>query len=182
MNRSRLTPDQRRTLVRRLKAGEAASVLAREFEVTRSAVSQIKTREMGSSTASTTTGKTVGIRLSKTEIAALERLKDRRGYATNSDALRSLLRLAVGLLEFEPEEARALAGIQTELHKIGVNINQIALAANRGKTDLLQNQWREINELRRVLPETRNFLKTVVDEQRRKGVRLYEKYSGADHV
>lgn len=173
----RLTRDQRAALVRRLKAGERVSALAREFGVSQPAVSQIKSREIGGSRSTTSAGEIVSLRLSPREVEALEKLKSRRGYTTNSDAMRSLLRLAVGLLEFEPEQAAQLEGIQTELHKIGVNINQIALAANRGRTDLLQHQWKELNDLRRALPEARQFLKAVVDEQRRKGIRLYDKFS-----
>lgn len=178
----RLTREQRTALVRRLKAGEGVSALAREFGVSQPAVSQIKSREIGGSRATTSAGEVVSLRLSPTEVVALEKLKSRRGYSSNSDAMRSLLRLAVGLLEFEPEAAGQLEGIQAELHKIGVNINQIALAANRGRTDLLQRQWNEINDLRRALPEVRNHLKAVVEEQRRKGIRLYEKFGEAENV
>lgn len=180
--RPRLTPTRRAELVRGLKAGARTSALAEEFGVSASTVSQIKSRELGRSRSTTSAGKNVGMRLSPTELHALEKLKSRRGYTSNSDAMRSLLRLAVGLLEFEPEEAAQLEGVQSELHKIGVNINQIALAANRGRTDLLQHQWNEINDLRRALPEVRNHLKAVVEEQRRKGIRLYEKFREAENV
>lgn len=182
MKQARLTPDQRTALVQRLKAGDGVSALAREFGISQPAVSQIKSREIGGSRATTSAGEVVSLRLSPAEAEALERLKARRGYSSNSDAMRSLLRLAVGLLEFEPEDVDQLEAIQTELHKIGVNVNQIALAANRGRTDLLQHQWAEINELRRVLPEARGFLKAAMDEQRRKGVRLYEKFAEQGHV
>lgn len=173
---SRLTPSQRDDLVRRLKAGEKAAALATEFGVSRSAVSQIKSRGENASRATTSKGAVVAVRLSPAEMDALDRLKKRAGSEKNADAIRSLLRMAVGLLEFEPEEESRLAEIRTELHKIGVNVNQIALAANRGRTDLLQHQWKELNELRRFLPEVRGYLKAVVDEQRRKGIRLYEKF------
>ncbi|TWI28220.1 plasmid mobilization relaxosome protein MobC [Paracoccus sulfuroxidans] len=89
---------------------------------------------------------------------------------------------AEGFEPFSAVQARTRVEGKTELHKIGVNVNQIALAANRGRTDLLQHQWAEINELRRVLPEARGFLKAAMDEQRRKGVRLYEKFAEQDHV
>ena len=173
---SRLTPNQRDDLTRRLKAGEKAAALAQEFGVSRSAVSQIKSRGESTSRAMTTKGAVVAVRLSPAELDALGRLKKRAGTEKNADAIRSLLRMAVGLLEFDAEEEARLEEIRTELHKIGVNVNQIALAANRGRTDLLQHQWKELNELRRSLPEVRSYLKAVVDEQRRKGIRLYEKF------
>lgn len=172
----RLTLSQRNDLTLRLKAGEKAAALAAEFGVSRSAVSQIKSRSDGASRATTSKGAVVAARLSPAEMDALDRLKKRAGTRKNADAIRSLLRMAVGLLEFQPEEESRLEEIRTELHKIGVNVNQIALAANRGRTDLLQHQWKELNELRRSLPKVRSYLKAVVDEQRRKGIRLYEKF------
>ncbi|WP_299846347.1 plasmid mobilization relaxosome protein MobC [uncultured Paracoccus sp.] len=180
--RKHLTPQQRDELFRRLMAGERATDLAREFGVSRSAVSHMKFRRSDGSRAATAAGSGVAVRLSPAEIAALNRLKQRAGYSTNSAALRSLLRMAVGMLEFDRQEEARLAEIQTELHKIGVNVNQIALAANRGRLDLVQHQWQAINELRRSLPEVRTYLKAVVDEQRRKGIRLYEKFGGAGDV
>lgn len=173
---SRLSPSQRDDLTRRLRAGEKAAALAAEFGVSRSAVSQIKTRGERTSRATTSKGAVVAVRLSPAELDALNRLKKSAGTEKNADAIRSLLRMAVGLLEFERDDETRLEEIQTELHKIGVNVNQIALAANRGRTDLLQHQWKELNELRRSLPEVRSYLKAVVDEQRRKGIRLYEKF------
>lgn len=179
---TRLTPGQRDEIIRRLLQGEKAAALAQEFEVSRSAVSQLKSRRVGASRAVTSAGVGIAVRLSPAEIDALNRLKDRAGYGSNSDAIRSLLRMAVGMLEFDRQEEARLAGIQTELHKIGVNVNQIALAANRGRTDLVHDQWRAVNELRRSLPEVRTYLKAVVDEQRRKGIRLYEKFGGVSDV
>lgn len=182
MKQARLTSNQRSSIVRRLKEGEGVSALAREFGVSQPAISQIKSRELGGSRATTSAGEVVSLRLSPAEAQALEAIKTHRGYASTSDAMRSLLRLAVGLLEFDSREETRLEEIRGELHKIGVNVNQIALAANRGRTDLLQHQWSEINELRRALPEVRGYLKAVVDEQRRKGVRLYEKFAEVSNV
>lgn len=178
----RLTPAQRDELARRLTSGEKASALAQEFGVSRSAVSQFKARKASASRATTSAGAGIAVRLSPAEIDALNRLKHRAGYGSNSEAIRSLLRMSVGMLEFDREEQTRLEEIHTELHKIGVNVNQIALAANRGRTDLVQHQWKAINDLRRSLPEVRTYLKAVIDEQRRKGIRLFEKFSGAADV
>ena len=172
----RLAQEQRSEILRRLKSGDAVTALAREFGVSQSTVSQVKSRGIRPARATTTAGSVVAVRLSPVEMDALEQLKKRAGIESNSDAIRSLLRMAVGLLEFERDDETRLEEIRTELHKIGVNVNQIALAANRGRTDLLQHQWKELTELRRSLPEVRSYLKAVVDEQRRKGIRLYEKF------
>ncbi len=178
----RLTPDQRNDILRRLKSGLGVSQLAREYGVSQSAISQIKARGVRTSRTTTSAGTNVGVRLSPAEIEALAKLKAKHGFASNSDTMRSLLRMGTGLLEFDQASADGLDEIKAELHKIGVNVNQIALAANRGRTDLVQQQWAAINGLRRALPEVRAYLKAVVDEQRRRGIRLYEKFGGAGDV
>ena len=84
------------------------------------------------------------------------------------------------MLELPPEEAAQLAEIKAELHKIGVNVNQIALAANRGRIDMARQEWAAINELRQALPRLRTWLNGVVDEQRRRGIRLFRAFVEAE--
>jgi len=127
----------------------------------------------------TTHGKAVAVRLSPEELAALDRLMAEIGARSRSDALRSALRASAGLLEFHPGQAAQLSEIRSELHKIGVNVNQIALAANRGRIDLARAEWQGLNELRLALPKLRTWLHAVVDEQRRRGVRLFRAFSEA---
>ena len=67
-----------------------------------------------------------------------------------------------------------------ELRKIGVNVNQIGLAANRGRIDLARQEWKALNALRQALPGVRIFLQAVVDEQRRRGTRLFQKFIEAE--
>ncbi|WP_170295281.1 plasmid mobilization relaxosome protein MobC [Paracoccus aestuariivivens] len=136
-----------------------------------------KARRIREAGATTTSGKAVTVRLSPEELEALSRLQTRMGAGSRSDALRSVLRASVGLLEFPPEEAAKLSEIKSELHKIGVNVNQIALAANRGRVDLARVEWQALNELRLTLPKLRTWLNAVVEEQRRRGVRLFRSYS-----
>ncbi|WP_167620162.1 plasmid mobilization relaxosome protein MobC [Paracoccus ravus] len=136
-----------------------------------------KTQRIRESGATTTSGKAVTVRLSPEELEALAQLQTRMGAGSRSDALRSVLRASVGLLEFPPEEAAKLGEIKSELHKIGVNVNQIALAANRGRVDLARAEWQVLNELRLTLPKLRTWLSAVVEEQRRRGVRLFRNYS-----
>ncbi|MTH62008.1 plasmid mobilization relaxosome protein MobC [Paracoccus litorisediminis] len=136
-----------------------------------------KTQRIRESGATTTSGKAVTVRLSQEELEALARLQTRMGAGSRSDALRSVLRASVGLLEFPPEQAAKLGEIKSELHKIGVNVNQIALAANRGRVDLARAEWQALNELRLALPKLRTWLNAVVEEQRRRGVRLFRNYS-----
>lgn len=132
------------------------------------------------SDATTTGGKAVAVRLAPAEVAALDALHLRIGATSRSDALRALVRSGSGMLELPAEDGARLAEIKTELHKIGVNINQIALAANRGRIDLTRQEWAAITELRQALPGLRTWLGAVVDESRRRGIRLFRAFLEAE--
>ena len=124
----------------------------------------------------TTEGKPVSARLTPAEIEQLEWVKSRFGYGSNSDAIRALVRAASGMLEFDPVTASRLTEVKTELHKIGVNVNQVAFAAIRGKIDLTRQEWKALDAVRQALPGVRIYLQAVVDEQRRRGTRLFQKF------
>jgi hypothetical protein len=128
----------------------------------------------------TTRGKSVSARLSPAEGQALEALKARHGFGSNSDALRALVRAASGMLEADPATAGGLEAIRSELHEIGVSVNAIALAAGQGRIDPSPEQWAALSALRQTLPEMRSYLRAVVDEQRRRGIRLFAAWREAE--
>lgn len=177
MAAKRLTEEQRADAIRRLKAGGDVKSAAEAVGASVTAVAKLKSREIGDSRAVTTAGKPVAARLSAEELEALDRLQAHLGAGSRSDVLRSLVRLSVGMLEFPPEQAAQIDEIHRELHKIGVNINQIALAANRGRIDLAKPHWHAVGELRSSLPRVRTYLHAVVEEQRRRGVRLFQRFA-----
>lgn len=132
--------------------------------------------------ATTTSGTILSARISKDELLAFDAMVAELGYRSRSDALRAMIRVGSGFLEFSREDAEALLEVQHELHKIGVNVNQIALAANRRRVALVQAQWQDLNELRAVLPSVRTLLKQINDEHRRRGVALFRHQSdGGQH-
>ncbi|WP_227754487.1 plasmid mobilization relaxosome protein MobC [Stagnihabitans tardus] len=94
--------------------------------------------------------------------------------------MRSIIRMASGFLEFSREDSARLEEIRYELGKIGTNVNQIALAANRGRVPLVRAQWEAIDELRRALPGVRKALSDVVAEHRRRGVELFRRFAAAE--
>lgn len=128
----------------------------------------------------TTGGQAVSARLSPVELEALETLKERHGYASTSDALRALVRSASGLLEAEPATATGLEAIRAELHEIGVSVNAIALAAGQSRIDPAREHWAALSALRQALPEMRSYLRAVMDEQRRRGIRLFAEFREAE--
>lgn len=180
MKRKSLTKSQKDDALRQLKAGGQVKAVAEAVGVSDNTISKEKALRLRQSEATTTYGLNVGVRLSPEEVRQLDRLKAELGASSRSDALRTILRSSVGMLEFPPDQAVELEAIKTELHKIGVNINQIAFAANTRKIKLARGHMRALDELRSSLPKVRTFLQSVVSEQRRRGVRLFRAYLEAN--
>ncbi|WP_299847900.1 plasmid mobilization relaxosome protein MobC [uncultured Paracoccus sp.] len=176
MARRSLTREQKAETIRQVKAGGAVSTVADAVGAERDAIKTEKALKLRQSEATTTYGSAVAVRLSPEEVQQLDRLKDVLGTDSRSDVLRSLLRSSVGMLEFPPEQAAELEAIKHELHKIGVNINQIAFAANTRKIKLAKGEMRALDDLRLTMPKVRTFLQAVVAEQRRRGVRLFKAF------
>ena len=180
MTRRNLTPTERDEAIRRLRQGGSVRTVAETVGAPPGTVAAVKQSEVRTRDSATTEGKPVSARLSPAELESLEWLKARFGFGSNSDALRALVRSASGMLEFDPVTAEKLTEVKAELHKIGVNVNQIALAANKGRIDLARQEWKALNAVRRALPGVRIYLQAVVDEQRRRGTRLFQKFIEAE--
>lgn len=165
------------------RAAKARSVAAsRAEEGAASAAAPAKRGRVARNDATTTGGTILSARVSSGELQAFDAMVAELGYRSRSDALRAMIRVGSGFLEFSREDAEALLEVQHELHKIGVNVNQIALAANRRRVSLVQAQWQDLNELRALLPSVRTLLKQINDEHRRRGTALFRHQShGAAH-
>ncbi|WP_303699563.1 plasmid mobilization protein [Brevundimonas naejangsanensis] len=70
------------------------------------------------------------LRLSDEDMARLEAEAARAGLLRTQWAAALIRRRLHGRLQLTPPEAMALIGVRRELHRIGVNINQIARALN----------------------------------------------------
>lgn len=121
-------------------------------------------------------GQVVSCRLPAEELRAFDALCTQLGAKSRSDGVRSIVRMASGFLEFSREDSARLEEIRYELGKIGTNVNQIALAANRGRSPLVRAQWATVEELRRSLPAVSRVLNQVIAERRRRGVALFRKF------
>lgn len=172
----KLTPSERTEAVRRLRAGGTVQTVAEAVGASKETISKVRQHEIRSRNSATTDGKPVSARLTPAEIDQLEWLKAHFGFGSNSDAIRALVRAASGMLEFDPVTAEKLNEVRSELRKIGVNVNQIALASNRGRIDLARQEWQAVDELRRAFPRVEGYLRAVVNEQRRRGTRLFQKF------
>ena len=130
-------------------------------------------------------GQVVSCRLPAEELQAFDALCTQLGAKSRSDGVRSVVRMASGFLEFSREDSAKLEEIRYELAKIGTNVNQIALAANRGKAPMVKAQWASVEELQRSLPAISRALTQIIAERRRQGVALFRKFvesqEGARH-
>ena len=130
-------------------------------------------------------GQVVSCRLPAEELYAFDALCTQLGAKSRSDGVRAVVRMASGFLEFSREDCAKLDEIRYELGKIGTNVNQIALAANRGRAPMVKAQWASVDELRRSLPMVAKALSQIVAERRRQGVALFRKFvetqEGARH-
>jgi hypothetical protein len=130
-------------------------------------------------------GQVVSCRLPAEELQAFDALCTQLGAKSRSDGVRSVVRMASGFLEFSREDSVRLDEIRYELGKIGTNVNQIALAANRGRVPMVRAQWASVDELRRSLPLVAKALSQIIAERRRQGVALFRKFveaqEGARH-
>ena len=130
-------------------------------------------------------GQVVSCRLPAEELHAFDALCTQLGAKSRSDGVRSVVRMASGFLEFSREDSAKLEEIRYELGKIGTNVNQIALAANRGRAPMVKAQWASVDDLRRSLPMVAKALSQIIAERRRQGVALFRKFvetqEGARH-
>ena len=130
-------------------------------------------------------GQVVSCRLPAEELQAFDALCTQLGAKSRSDGVRSVVRMASGFLEFSREDSARLEEIRYELAKIGTNVNQIALAANRGRAPMVKAQWASVEELRRSLPMVAKAMSQIIAERRRQGVALFRKFvetqEGARH-
>lgn len=122
------------------------------------------------------TGQVVSCRLPAEELQAFDALCNQLGAKSRSDGVRSIVRMASGFLEFSREDSSLLEEIRYELGKIGTNVNQIALTANRGRAPMVRAQWASVEELRRSLPAVARTLNQIIAERRRQGVALFRKF------
>lgn len=117
----------------------------------------------------TTGGPILSTRVTAEEMLAFDAALAAAGYRSRSEALRALLRGAGGAVSVTAAEAELLGTLAHELHKVGVNVNQIALAANRRQISLVMSQWEELRALRQLLPELRLGIGRLVALRRKAG-------------
>ncbi len=119
-------------------------------------------------------------RLSSTEARAFEARVAALGLRSRSEGLRAAVRVASRFLEFSREENASLDDLTRELNKIGVNVNQLARAANSGRLPAGGRQFEVLNDLHREVSRLRTFMLDLTAERRRRGTKLFAQYVRAE--
>ncbi|RCW80126.1 plasmid mobilization protein [Phyllobacterium bourgognense] len=93
----------------------------------------------------------VHARFSKTEIERIEHAAEAAGM-TVSGFLRSLILEGAGVRPFLTDADRAVFSLLlSDIKAVGVNLNQLARARNRGETGQLQDEKKMIDDVQRVV-------------------------------
>jgi hypothetical protein len=121
-------------------------------------------------------GQVVSCCLPAEDIHAFDALCTQLGANSRWDGVRSAVRMASGFLEFSREDSAKLKEIRYEVGKIGTNVNQIALATNRGRAPMVKAHWASVDDLRQSLPMMAKALSQIIAERRRQGVALFRKF------
>ncbi len=119
----------------------------------------------------------VTFRLPEDELKAFDALVLKHGFASRSELARALAlaRGASGFLEVSQSDRTDLHTIRNELSSMGRNLNQLTRAANSGRVELVKSQWEDLTELKGTISRLRTYVGDVVDETRRRSVRLWRK-------
>lgn len=120
--------------------------------------------------------KVVAVRLSDREVAALDVLMEQHGFKSRSELMRAVVRSASGMLEFSGESGARLEALERAVSKLGVNVNQIARAANKGRFTMGAESREVLHAVRRVFASQQAELRDIVAEKRRRGIRGFEAF------
>ncbi|TXB64399.1 plasmid mobilization relaxosome protein MobC [Paracoccus aurantiacus] len=170
---SRLTPTIRDQIVSRLKEGVAVAKIASEFDVAKSTIYRLRSATVAPKRPAFAPTEVVTFRISEGERAAFEEELARAGFKDRSDALRALVRNSVGLLDRNFAFVGEVKALYDEVSAIGVNVNQIARAVNRGQAPPLREAGKDLAELKSQLRKVLPALNNVVQEARRSNERVW---------
>lgn len=147
--------------------------IASEFEVAKSTIYRLRSATVAPKRPAFAPTEVVTFRISEGERAAFEEELARAGFKDRSDALRALVRNSVGLLDRNFAFVGEVKALYDEVSAIGVNVNQIARAVNRGQAPPMSEAGKELAELKSQLRKVLPVLNYVVQEARRSNERVW---------
>jgi len=177
-----LTTAARERIVARLNEGVPVAAIATEFAVARNTIYRIRAALPGRRRPAHAPSELVSFRVSAAEKKAFDEALARAGFKDRSDALRALVRNSVGLLDRNFAFVGEVKALYDEVSAIGVNVNQIARAVNRGQAPPMREAGKELLELKSQLRQVLPVLNHVVQEARRSNERVWAAARASDAV
>lgn len=150
--RTPLSACLRAEIVAALRRGESMAAIARDCGVGRALVRRLRQEVLPGDT--TSAGVVIHVRVSREEARAFAALCAREGV-TRSARLRDLMRAATGFTTLDAETLAEMQAARREIAAIGRNLNQIARAANSGRTVL---RGRELALVEAMFGDIQRFL------------------------
>lgn len=175
-----LTTATRDQIVARLRAGVPVGRIAAEFEVAKSTVYRLRSAAIAPIRPAFAPTERVSFRISAGEQEAFDEEVARAGFKDRSDALRALVRNSVGLLDRNFAFVGEVKALYDEVSAIGVNVNQIARAVNRGQAPPMSEAGKDLAELKSQLRKVLPALNNVVQEARRSNERVWAAARASD--
>ena len=175
-----LTTAARERIVARLNEGVPVAAIAAEFAVARNTIYRIRAALPGRRRPAHAPSELVSFRVSAAEKQAFDEALARAGFKDRSDALRALVRNSVGLLDRNFAFVGEVKALYDEVSAIGVNVNQIARAVNRGQAPPMREAGKELAELKSQLRKVLPALNYVVQEARRSNERVWTAARASD--
>jgi hypothetical protein len=126
----RLSFSAKQEILRLIQTGAKDADVAAQIGCGRQTVARI--RQVGLVTDRTTKGKTYQVRVSAKEAEAFEAMLVERNMSA-SDALRRMIRLSEGVIDFQKEEVNALREATRQLVIMARNLTTILQLAHRGQ-------------------------------------------------
>ena len=155
----------RAQIVAALQTGEALAAIGRRLQLGRAVVRRVRDEAWPGDV--TSTGMVLHVRVSRDEARAFAALCEAEAV-TRSAKLRDLMRAATGFTVLDAATRGELEAARRELTAIGRNLNQIARAANSGRTVLRSAELAQVEAMFRAIQSFMLGLNGVLDAARRK--------------
>jgi transposase-like protein len=130
---TRLTQNQRFTIVRKRAEGVPVEALADEFGVTPRSIFYTLKADQSRKLDGRVRSELVNVRLTPKELATFDVVLTRRSIDSRADGLRRLIQSANDIFVPDDELSEQMRGLSATLNRAGNNINQIAQRLNEAK-------------------------------------------------
>ncbi|WP_425093771.1 ribbon-helix-helix domain-containing protein [Tropicimonas sp. S265A] len=132
-SRRRLTPEERREIVRERLKGVTHAALAAQFGVSERTVYYTLRTETDRRRDTRVRTKQVSVTLTPEELQGFDEVLARHGVSSRSAGVRLLIQSANGVFQPDPHLAEELKSFRAALNRVGNNVTQIAKRLNEAR-------------------------------------------------